>query len=92
MRNLPAGVSTATTIISLRVNVPVLSVQITEIEPIASIAGSRRTMAWRRAMAWAPRASVIVITAGNPSGIAATATPTTAMNSSAKGRCPAQCP
>jgi hypothetical protein len=59
-----------------------LSLQMTETEPIASMAGRRRTMALRRAIAWTPIASVIVITAGRPSGIAATATPTTTMNSS----------
>jgi hypothetical protein len=63
-----------------------LSVQMTETDPMASIAGSRRTMAWRRAIACTPMASVIVITAGSPSGMAATATATTAMKSSAKGR------
>ena len=49
----------------MRVSVPVLSVQITPTEPIASIAGRRRTMALRRAIACTPIASVIVITAGS---------------------------
>ncbi len=88
MAKAPSGVSAAATTISLRVSVPVLSVQITETEPIASIAGRRRTMALRRAMACTPMASVMVITAGRPSGIAATATPTTAMNRSANGMWP----
>ena len=42
-------------------------------------------MAWRRAMACTPMASVIVMTAGRPSGMAATARPTTAMNISENG-------
>jgi hypothetical protein len=61
-----------------------LSVQITETAPIASMAGRRRTIALRRAMAWTPMASVMVMTAGSPSGIAATARATTAMNRSVK--------
>ena len=85
MAKVPEAVCATVTTISLRVRVPVLSVQITETEPIASIAGRRRTMALRRAMACTPMASVIVITAGRPSGMAATATPTTAMNRSEKG-------
>jgi hypothetical protein len=45
--NRCALVTTEATIISLRVSVPVLSVQITETEPSVSIAGRRRTMALR---------------------------------------------
>jgi hypothetical protein len=56
------------TVISLRVSVPVLSEQITETEPSVSTAGSRRMMALRAAMRWTPTASVIVMTAGRPSG------------------------
>ena len=52
---------------------PVLSVQMKLTEPSVSTAGSRRTRALRRAMARAPRASIIVITAGRASGMAATA-------------------
>ena len=52
---------------------PVLSVQMKLTEPSVSTAGSRRTKALRRAMARAPRASIIVITAGRASGMAATA-------------------
>ena len=63
-------------------------VQITDTEPIASMAGRRRTMAFRRAMACTPIASVMVMTAGSPSGMAATATPTTAMNSPEKSLWP----
>ena len=43
-----AGVQTATTRISLRVSVPVLSVQMTVVLPSVSTAGSRRTTARRR--------------------------------------------
>ena len=64
-------------------SVPVLSEQITETEPSVSIAGRRRTIALRRAIACTPTARVMVSTAGSPSGIAATERPTTAMNSSA---------
>ena len=80
---VPAGVTAHCTAISLRVSVPVLSVQITVTEPSASTAGSRRTMALRRAMLCTPSASVIVMIAGRPSGIAATARPTAARNMSA---------
>ena len=52
-------------------------------EPSVSTAGRRRMMAWRAAMRCTPIASVMVITAGRPSGITATARPTTAMNASA---------
>ena len=67
---------TVRTVISLRVSVPVLSEQITETEPSVSTAGRRRMMALRAAMRCTPIASVMVITAGRPSGIAATARPT----------------
>ena len=76
--------STEATIISLRVNVPVLSVQMTETDPRVSIVGKCRTIALRRAMAFTPIARVMVSTAGSPSGIAATDKPTTAMNISVK--------
>ena len=49
-------------------------------DPSASTAGRRRTMALRRAMRVTPIASVMVITGGSPSGIAATAKATAAMN------------
>ena len=70
------------TIISLRVRVPVLSEQITLTEPRVSTAGRRRMMALRRAMRWTPMASVMVMIAGRPSGMAATARPTAARNMS----------
>ncbi len=69
---------TRTAVISFLVSVPVLSEQITVTEPRVSTAGSRRTMAWLRAMTRVPMASTMVTIAGNPSGMAATASPTTA--------------
>ena len=74
--------STRSTVISLRVRVPVLSEQITVTAPSASTAGRRRTMAWRAAMRCTPIARVMVMIAGSPSGIAATAIPTAARNMS----------
>jgi hypothetical protein len=79
----PAAVTAARTVISLRVRVPVLSEQMTETEPRVSTAGRRRMIAWRAAIRRTPIASVMVSTAGRPSGIAATAMPTTAMKASA---------
>ena len=63
----------ARTVISFLVRVPVLSVQMTVVEPSVSTAGSRRTSARIRAMRCMPIASVIVATAGRPSGTAAMA-------------------
>ena len=63
----------AHTVISFLVRVPVLSVQMTVVEPSVSTAGSRRTSARIRAMRCMPIASVIVATAGRPSGTAAMA-------------------
>ena len=76
------GSMTRTAVISLRVRVPVLSEQITETEPRVSTAGSRRTIARSAAIARVPIASTIVMIAGRPSGIAATARPTTARKAS----------
>ncbi len=56
------------------VSVPVLSEQITVTEPSVSTAGSLRMRALRCNMRWAPSASVMVTTAGRPSGTMATAT------------------
>ena len=77
--------TTCCTVISLRVSVPVLSEQITVTEPSVSTAGSRRITACRCVMRCTPMASVIVMIAGSPSGIAATARPTAAMNTSPAG-------
>ena len=78
-------VTALTTIISLRVKVPVLSEQITDTEPSVSIAGNTRTIALRFAIDCTPTARVMVSTAGKPSGMAATDRPTTARNNSVKG-------
>ncbi len=76
------------TVISLRVSVPVLSEQMTVTEPSVSTAGRRRMMALRRAMRCTPMASAMVMIAGRPSGIAATARPTAARNIVAAGQTP----
>ncbi len=62
--------------------VPVLSVQITLVEPRVSTAASLRTRARRRAMRMTPRESATVTTAGSPSGTAATARLMDVMNNS----------
>ncbi len=53
--------------------VPVLSEQITDVQPRVSTDGSERTMAFFFAIRREPSARHVVITAGRPSGIAATA-------------------
>jgi len=85
-RRIERGARDREAVISLPVSVPVLSVQITVTEPSDSTAGSRRTMAFWRAIAVVPMARVMVTIAGSPSGIAATARPTTARNISVAGR------
>ncbi len=57
-----------------------MSEQITVVHPRVSAAGSRFMIAFLRAIAVTPIASVIVTTAGSPSGIAATARDTDARN------------
>ncbi len=84
--------TTDVTIISIRVSVPVLSEQMRDTEPRVSTAGRRRMMALRLAMRWTPMASVMVISAGRPSGISDTAMPTTAWNNSTKLMWPSQWP
>ena len=56
--------------------------QITVTAPRLSTAGKRRMIARRRAMRCTPKARMMVSTAGKPSGIAATARPTEAINMS----------
>ena len=63
-------------------SVPVLSVQMTIVEPSVSTAGSLRMMARRRAIRLTPMARVIVTAAGKPSGMAATASAIDALNMS----------
>lgn len=50
-----------------------LSEQMTEVHPKVSTEGSERTMAFFFAIRLVPRARQVVMTAGRPSGIAATA-------------------
>ena len=68
-------------VILFSVSVPVLSEQITEVEPSVSTAGRRLTIALRRAISRVPIDSRAVTTAGSPVGIAATASATPVMNS-----------
>lgn len=55
------------------VRVPVLSEQITVVQPSVSTEGRERTRAFSLAMRRVPRARQVVTTAGRPSGMAATA-------------------
>lgn len=64
---------TRQTDIWLVVRVPVLSEQMTEVQPRVSTEGRLRTMAFFLAMRRVPSARHVVITAGRPSGMAATA-------------------
>ncbi len=57
-----------------------MSEQITVVLPRVSTAGSLRMIALRRAIRATPMARVMVNAAGNPSGIALTASATEAMN------------
>merc|ERR1719309_540130 len=59
--------------IMLVVRVPVLSEQMTEVQPRVSTDGKDRTMAFFAAILRVPRARQVVMTAGRPSGMAATA-------------------
>ena len=61
------------TVISFRVSVPVLSEQMTVVQPSVSTAGSRRMIARRRAARCTPMASAPVTTAASASGTAAMA-------------------
>lgn len=67
---------TRLTDIILVVRVPVLSEQMTEVHPRVSTDGRLRTMAFFLAMRRVPRARQVVMTAGRPSGMAATASAT----------------
>lgn len=55
------------------VSVPVLSEQMTEVQPRVSTDGRDLTMAFFLAIRRVPKAKQVVITAGKPSGMAATA-------------------
>ena len=61
------------TVMRFSVSVPVLSAQMTVTAPRLSTADRRRTSVPRRSIRWVPSASVVVATAGRPSGTAATA-------------------
>ena len=73
------------TVISAWVSVPVLSVQMTVVEPSASTASSRLTSARRRAMRRTPMASDTDSVAGSPSGTSATITPSANTNADTSG-------
>jgi len=69
-------VLTRQTDIWLVVSVPVLSEQITEVQPRVSTDGKLRTIAFFLAIRLVPSAKHVVMTAGKPSGMAATANAT----------------
>jgi len=64
------------TVILLVVKVPVLSEHMTVVQPNVSTLISLLTIALCLAILLVPKAKQVVITAGNPSGIAATANAT----------------
>merc|ERR1711936_57381 len=68
-----AKVNILQTDIMLVVSVPVLSEQMTEVQPRVSTDGRDRMMAFLAAILLVPRARQVVMTAGRPSGVAATA-------------------
>jgi len=73
----PAGLrlsamTSEVTVIWLVVSVPVLSVQMTVVHPSVSTDGSLRTTTLRAAMRRVPSERQSVMTAGRPSGMAAT--------------------
>ena len=70
------GLLTLHTDIWFVVRVPVLSEQITDVQPSVSTDGKLRTMAFFLAIRRVPNARQVVITAGKPSGMAATANAT----------------
>ena len=61
---------------SMQRRTPVLSEQMTDVQPSVSTLGSERTIALRAAILRVPSARQIVTTAGRPSGMAATASAT----------------
>ncbi len=70
---------------SLRVSVPVLSAQITVVDPSVSTAARRRTMARRAAIRCIPTARAAVIATGSPSGTIETSWLTATMRIVANG-------
>ena len=85
------GSATRATAIRFSVIVPVLSEQMTVVEPSVSTAGSRRTRAPARASRQSPAASATAVTAGSPSGIADTASVIPVSSISPTG-CPCRMP
>ena len=75
------------TVISLRVSVPVLSVQITDVEPRDSTLESFLTSALRLLMRCTAMASARVTVGSRPSGMKATTMPREKMKVSASGLC-----
>src|SRR5664280_2240554 len=80
--NVRSAACSTRAVIWLRVSVPVLSVQMCEVQPSVSTAASRLTIAPWRASRVAPMARVNATTAGRPSGMVATARDTAVRNSS----------
>ena len=70
----------STTVILFWVSVPVLSEQMTWVQPSVSTAVSRRMTAWCLLILVTPMLSTTVTTVASPSGIAATARDTATMN------------
>ena len=70
--NVGFSVTTSCTVISFFVSVPVLSEQITVIDPNVSTAGMPLIIAFSSAISLTPMDKIIVKTAGSPSGIIAT--------------------
>jgi hypothetical protein len=83
----PPGTTSSEAAIWFVVRVPVLSEQMTVVQPSVSTLGSRRTIALRFAILRVPSARQVVMTAGRPSGIAATASATATCGTGAAGRC-----
>jgi len=73
---LPAEVHNALGLMWFSVNVPVLSVQITSVEPSVSTAERRLTTAPRRARSRTPMANAKVMTGSSPSGTLPAISPT----------------
>ena len=84
--------STAISVAIMRfcVSVPVLSQQITVVQPSVSTAGKLFTRAWRLAMRCTPRARERVTVGSSPSGTLATKRPMKNTNASRKVRPPIQ--
>ncbi len=82
----PEGVHTSVTCIRFCVSVPVLSVQITVVDPSVSTADRRFTTAPARASTRTPTASASVIVGSRPSGTFATSRPIAKLSASGTDR------